>query len=148
MKFRPSYFFFGLNELVGLSYVQNLGLFIKWAPGVRLTHKTTQFFTILTTQYTTVHIFLSLPIQYNINDNAIWSINIPYPNLFSLFFGLVRDLPREFTDYNNACTHLSSVFRREEIDHHHNEQERLVPQVLEDRIPPPFPRYRPLDLFR
>ena len=32
MQFRPSYLL-GLNELVGLAYVQNLGLLMKRAPG-------------------------------------------------------------------------------------------------------------------
>ena len=32
MQFRPSYLL-GLNELVGLAYVQNLGLVMKRAPG-------------------------------------------------------------------------------------------------------------------
>ena len=32
MQFRPTYLL-GLNELVRLAYVQNLGLLMKWAPG-------------------------------------------------------------------------------------------------------------------
>ena len=35
MQFRPSYLL-GLNELVGLAYVQNLGLLMKRAPGFYL----------------------------------------------------------------------------------------------------------------
>ena len=40
MQFKPSYLF-GLNELAGLAYVQNLGLLMKRAPGARFIKRRT-----------------------------------------------------------------------------------------------------------
>ena len=67
MQFKPSYLF-GLNELAGLAYVQNLGLLMKRAPDICYLHIYTPKQSMLTQSQSLTPIFgffLILAIKYS-----------------------------------------------------------------------------------